>query len=480
MARLVRAGVAVDRVGAGAGGGCAATGGDPFAAGRPYKFCLAFDRDRDAEGAERRMSERLAAAWAAGCVPVYGGGFNAKGVAPGPRALIDIRDFASSPEALAKHLLHLDRNRTAYLEFFAWKKKGVVSEAFLRFTAGRACAAGPPGDSADACRPCRRARNATHTEGPVFKAHTPEDPPIGWHPWCGKHMKPRKDLSKFVDKHNIKQILAKDFPGMPFAKEYWAVRNASHIAQASVRALPTTFIMKANHMSGGVVLVRDGQGKCLKKCAGTRYSSSEPTWQYLRRACAKMLRKTYGVDKGEMFYANIPKKCIFEEYLTLEDMYDYKIWVFHGRVMFVHIDSGRFTEHLRNFRTPVSWREIPMRDGGTYAFKKNDELQDVPPPFLPEMLASAQALAKGIPWVRVDFLVYRDRHGTQRYMFGEMTFAHDSCKKKPRKSQSNFVPEVAEHFYGYVAAHPKHAVDPDLILDVIELEGEMMKRLGAE
>ena len=158
---------------------------------------------------------------------------------------------------------------------------------------------------------------------------------------------------------------------------------------------------------------------------------------------------------------------------------DYKIHVFHARPMFVHIDSARFTAHLRNFRTPATWHEIPMRDGGHYAYKKNRELQDRPPPFLGEMLASASRLAKGIPWVRVDFLVHRDVvTGKQRYMFGEMTFAHDSCKKSGRRPQSNFVPMVAEHFYGYVAAHPKHAVDPDLILDVIAREAETMAWLG--
>ena len=83
-----------------------------------------------------------------------------------------------------------------------------------------------------------------------------------------------------------------------------------------------------------------------------------------------------------------------------DDRYDYKVWIFHERPMFVHIDSARFTAHLRNFRTPVTWREIPMRDGGHYAFKKNVDLQNQPPPFLGEMLASASRLAKGIPWVR--------------------------------------------------------------------------------
>ena len=97
------------------------------------------------------------------------------------------------------------------------------------------------------------------------------------------------------------------------------VSNASDITNAAVAALPATFIMKANHMSGGVVLVREGQGKCLKTCTGTRYSSGEPTWRYLRRACAKMLRVTYGVNKGEMFYSGIPKKCPprFAEHLSI-------------------------------------------------------------------------------------------------------------------------------------------------------------------
>ena len=223
VAELEGAGIKVDRFD-GAEHPCAArVGADELsrraAAAGKRKFCLTLD-DRDRAGA----GARLAAAWTHGCVPVHGGSFDAEAVAPGPHSFVDTRNFASSATAVAKHLQHLDRNRTAYLKYFAWKKKG-ASDAFVRFAARHACsvasAGGAEAKGADggstSCSACEK-RNGTRR---VWKRHTPSDPPVGWHPWCQKNMKPMKRVSKYVDKHNIKQILRKDFPEVPFAKLYW-------------------------------------------------------------------------------------------------------------------------------------------------------------------------------------------------------------------------------------------------------------------
>ena len=304
----------------------------------------------------------------------------------------------------------------------------------------------------------------THAEAsvaldPLFRP-TPRDlrRATAWHDWRQLVMKPNRTLSKYVDKHNMKVILQQRFGDIPFAKEFLWVNNAADITQKTIETLPPDFVMKANHMSGGIVLVRDGISKCLKSPCSKKKEirgRKEPLWRYLQRLCAIFLKFEYGSDKKEMFYRAIPRKCLFEQYVPTESLQDYKVFVFHGKAFFLMVTSNRLRGKERDFRTP-RWTPIQMTDSATAPMSAN-----LPTPgdeFLASIVSMAQRLSHGFAGVRVDFFVSNN----SRAAFSELTFAHENCHAK-----QTFLPHVAERFYGFVATHPHVAVDPESINHVL-------------
>jgi hypothetical protein len=82
-----------------------------------YRFVLAFENSNTTD----YVSEKLWNAFQSGALPVYMGSHNVEAEhLPAPHSLIETRHF-SGPEALAKHLLYLIDNETAYQEYFAWR-----------------------------------------------------------------------------------------------------------------------------------------------------------------------------------------------------------------------------------------------------------------------------------------------------------------------------------------------------------------------
>ncbi|XP_040569246.1 4-galactosyl-N-acetylglucosaminide 3-alpha-L-fucosyltransferase FUT6 [Lepeophtheirus salmonis] len=83
-----------------------------------YKFYFAFENSlcRD------YVTEKFFHALRLPVVPVVYGKSNYTAVAP-PHSFIDVRDF-KSPKAVAEYLMYLDKNDTAYLEYFKWKLEG--------------------------------------------------------------------------------------------------------------------------------------------------------------------------------------------------------------------------------------------------------------------------------------------------------------------------------------------------------------------
>ena len=84
---------------------------------RRHKFYLAFENGNCPDYITEKYWEN---AIDNGIVPIVMGGADYKTLAI-PNSYIDVRDFAS-PKHLADYLLYLDRNDTAYSEYFVWKK----------------------------------------------------------------------------------------------------------------------------------------------------------------------------------------------------------------------------------------------------------------------------------------------------------------------------------------------------------------------
>eukprot|EP00794_Sanderia_malayensis_P000069 gene69-666_t len=92
-----------------------------------YKFYLAFENDL----CQDYVTEKYWKEIFLGVVPVVmGGNYNDKLVIPG--SYIDVSDFKSIKD-LADYLLYLDKNDTAYNEYFAWKSSYVPLSLDGRF-----------------------------------------------------------------------------------------------------------------------------------------------------------------------------------------------------------------------------------------------------------------------------------------------------------------------------------------------------------
>ena len=66
------------------------------------------------------FSEKLHRPLSNSAIPVVIGTKDVHKIAP-PHSYIDVRDF-KSPKDLAEYLLYLDKNHTAYMSYFHWRK----------------------------------------------------------------------------------------------------------------------------------------------------------------------------------------------------------------------------------------------------------------------------------------------------------------------------------------------------------------------
>jgi hypothetical protein len=157
-------------------------------------------------------------------------------------------------------------------------------------------------------------------------------------------------------------------------------------------------VVKANHGSTWNLFVR---------------SEAELDWPAIERSCAGWLARRFGISAGEWHYAAIRPQILVEPFIGALDRLptDYKLWVFHGRVAFVQIDTDRDTEHKRAFYD-LDWRRMP------FALQYPLEPREMKrPASLSEMVRAAEILAEDLPFVRVDFYEVDGRP-----LFGEMTF----------------------------------------------------------
>jgi hypothetical protein len=163
---------------------------------------------------------------------------------------------------------------------------------------------------------------------------------------------------------------------------------------------PNSFVIKTNHDSGGVILVRD-KGKFDKAAARERIEWS--------------LRQTFGWDYGEWAYAFVKPRVLVEAFIQPEPDAtppDYKFYVVDGVVKFVHYISERGENTKEQTVSP---------DGDDLAtplypsFELGDTFEK--PSCWDEMKIVAERLGNGFKCVRVDLFQCKER-----IYAGEMTF----------------------------------------------------------
>ena len=165
--------------------------------------------------------------------------------------------------------------------------------------------------------------------------------------------------------------------------------------------LPDQFVIKCNHGCGWNIIVKDKNS--LDKIA---VKNKLNTW----------LKTTYGVTGFELQYANIQPKIIIEKKIENEgydDLFDYKIYCFGGKPLYIQFVSDRFHGGAKLAVYNRQWEKQPFAYGHPMTDKDIEK-----PDNLELMLHLAEELSAGFRFVRVD--LYRLNDGT--IYFGEMTY----------------------------------------------------------
>ena len=207
---------------------------------------------------------------------------------------------------------------------------------------------------------------------------------------------PRKE--RLSDKLQLKEAVATTL-GTEFAVPVLQV--AERFDDLDLTRLPDRFVIKANHDSGSVEVVRD-----------------RDVWDVAasRSRFTNALSRVHGQDTGEWWYESVQPKVFVEELLEEGDgspIADFKFHCSDGRV--------RFAQHLR-FDGQSQCETVLDRSGEWIPVQLNNRLQlaepDVRPRAWDEMVRIAEELARGFAYVRVDCYAVN-----QRVYVGEMTFA---------------------------------------------------------
>lgn len=165
--------------------------------------------------------------------------------------------------------------------------------------------------------------------------------------------------------------------------------------------LPNQFVLKCTNDSGGVVI-------CKNK--------SDLDKMTAKQKIEKCLNSNFYYWGREWPYKNVEPRIIAEAYMedsSGEDLNDYKLMCFNGKVKCSFVCSERYSdEGLKVTFFDNDWSVLPFERH----YPKSTRPIDKPENFN-EMIQLAEKLSKDIPFVRVDFY---DING--KIYFGEMTF----------------------------------------------------------
>lgn len=201
------------------------------------------------------------------------------------------------------------------------------------------------------------------------------------------------------------KITVRDFVAQRIGEEHLIplLWTGTDLSEAATRNLKFPFVVKANHISGDVLLARD---------------ESSFDWEAARIRANGWLASDYSLKVGEWQYRWIQPKLLIEEMLQDEKGMppdDYKLFCFNGRVEIIQIDLNRFTNHTRSMR---------RRDFSPFPFDycyPRDSREMAAPPCLGEMIRLAEALSRGERFFRTDFYIVGGKP-----VFGEVTLTPEA------------------------------------------------------
>lgn len=206
-------------------------------------------------------------------------------------------------------------------------------------------------------------------------------------------------MTQCADKYRVRSYIEEKIGGgtnLELTKIYGVWNDPGEI---SFDILPNQFVLKSNHASGQVIIVKDKEKLNQKKAV-----SRMKQW----------IKENYYYITGEWVYKDIKPVIICEELLD-DDIKDYKFYCFNGEPKFLYISEGFAKSHEQvrmNFMN-LNWEKTP--------FQRKDyaQFETLPPKpvNLENMIHVAERLAQPFPFVRVDLYSIKGKT-----IFSELTF----------------------------------------------------------
>lgn len=197
-----------------------------------------------------------------------------------------------------------------------------------------------------------------------------------------------------VDKYEVKKYVSKCIG------EEYIIPNLGvwdDVKNIDLKLLPTKFVLKATHDSGGVFICKDKDSFDFSSCF---------------KSLKKTMKHDFYLNSREWAYKTVKPRIIAEELLNDSELKDYKFFCFNGKCRVFKIDYDRNTTHGANYYD-VNGELLPF---GEKVCPPNYDKRIEMPYNLKEMIYLAEKLSEGIPFVRIDFY---NQNGT--IYFGEMT-----------------------------------------------------------
>ncbi len=216
-----------------------------------------------------------------------------------------------------------------------------------------------------------------------------------------------------ADKYRVRHYLEERGWGNILVKLYGKWDKAEDI---DFNSLPDSFVIKTNHGSGDVILVRDKKKTDLEQ---------------VRKRMKKFLNRPFGYADAEIQYLKI-KPCIIAEELLVQDgpfpvsLVDYKFYVIHGQPQ----ACGVFFNRKKDEKGVMTYDAV-LYDA---SWNKMKDSPDFPKPVCYEqMIKFCSEMCSQFPFVRMDFYEV----GGMLY-FGEFTFTPAALGKSHAVGMKEF------------------------------------------
>lgn len=209
-------------------------------------------------------------------------------------------------------------------------------------------------------------------------------------------------ITRLADKYQARSYVREKIGDAFLTTVLW---HGSDPHQIPFDSLPGEYVIKTNHGSGQIILVK-----------------GEADRETITSKLSEWLKNNYYLVDREAQYRDIEPRIIVEEYIhnkAGESPLDFRFWCFNGTPKIIQVDNHA---HDINPFFDTQWNKLD------FSYREHATRPDIAKPDnLDEMLSVAAKLASGFDFVRVDLY-----NPDGKILFGEFTFTPVSGRLKFR------------------------------------------------